>query len=435
MENNAVLADKKIWCALVLAGPLVLFPFSRAYYIFYVGILAIGLMGPGLRALWRDARSLQYAFYAIALPMLLSIAVLLVTQHGWRPVWAEKVGVVALACLLGLATRSLARDDKVTSAACLIMAVVIGTWVLDGLLQVAQGHSIDCRTHESPCAMEQRLSLYFAGQTKLGYYLGMLVFLPVAWLISQRRVKTALALLAGAGFVVMAGGSRFGMLSFLIGCLTLSLVATWSARPVLRLAVLVVVPLAICLSGVLFYELNPSFQSRVAYTVRLFQGLDYETVNIALSGRLDIWAPLTRMIADHWLIGVGPGDLYEAMLPYIPPENPYAHSKIFHSHQVILDIGAATGIIGVLAFLAFYGWVVWQFIRASAEGVNVRWAGLLVFLLMWFPVNSAQGFYASELVFLTFYMLGLGFRSGGDAVAGPAPGASAGPASTGSVVV
>jgi O-antigen ligase len=117
-------------------------------------------------------------------------------------------------------------------------------------------------------------------------------------------------------------------------------------------------------------------------------------------------------------VGVGPGDLDTAVRPFLQPGNVFIPLKVFHAHQVLLDVQAAAGIIGLAAFLAFYGCAVWRFIRLSAQGISLQWAWLLVFLLLWFPVNSHHGFYSSEMVLLTFFVLGLGLATPRAASAG-----------------
>lgn len=397
--------------ALVLAGPVLFFPFSRSYYAFYVFILGWALWQYGLPRLWQQSQGPRLALYTLGAPVLVTLLGWLLFQGGGQSgEWLGKAGVVAVGALLCSGTIALSREPQLERLAGLMLSVAVASWVADGMVNLVTGHSLDCRGAMSACATDDRFSLYFGAKSKLGYVLGLLPFLPACWLISQRRMAAGLLLLLACGLLSFAAASRFSMLSFLVGSgvLALVLVLRSQVERGAKFALLIGMPLALACLAVAFYHLNGTFQSRVDATLLVFKGQDYATLNAALSGRLDIWLPLLDMLRDHWIIGVGPGTLDAGIRPYLPPDSLFATIKIYHAHQVILDVVAATGVIGLAAFLAFYGWVLMQFLRATRAGINLRWGALLVLLLMWFPLNSPNGFYASEMMLLTFYLLGLG---------------------------
>jgi O-antigen ligase len=411
-------SKKLLLKALVLAGPVLLFPLARAYYVFYVAILVWGLAEAGLPALWRNNRALRLATCALGLPILATFLAWLL-RGELHAEWLEKVGVVALGGLLGLSTAQLASDPGLRSRVGLVLCLVVGSWILDGLLQMFTGHSIDCRDAISACTRDDRISLYWASQAKISYYIGLFVFLPASWLISQGRMRAGLVLLVLGGGVTMAAASRFSMLSWLLGCGAVALVATLRMPRRVRLGVALGLPVLLLLAGGLLYISNPSFENRMDRTAQIFQGDDYNAANKALSGRLDIWGPTLEMLRERWVFGVGPEGLDGAVRPYLGEDNAFANIRIFHAHQVVLDIAAATGLVGLAAFLAFYAWVGREFLRACRDGIDLRWSALLVFLLMWFPLNSPNGFYASEMLLVSFYILGLAF--GFRPASGPAP--------------
>lgn len=429
------MGSKVWWKALVLAGPVLLFPVARSYYLFYVIIMGWALW-EARASLWQENRAALLATAAFGLPVVVTFLAGLLTGTA-EVVWLKRGGAFVLGGLLALATTRLSRDERIQPLATALIGLAICSWLLDGSLQLLLGRSIDCRGGESACLTDARWSLYFASNTKLSYYVGMMAFMPAAWLIGQRRYLPAAAVLLMGGVVAMAGGSRFAVLSWLVGLGALGLVAALALGRLAKVAIFVAAPLALVALGVVFYEVNPAFHARMASTLSIFSGADYDVANQALSGRLDIWVPTLHMLRDgHWLFGIGPGNLDAAVRPYLQEGNLFAHIKIFHAHQVLIDVLAATGVIGLLAFVACYGWITRQFLRDRLAQVDLRWGALLVFLLMWFPVNSAQGFYSSEMVFLTFYLLGLGFgfRRPEPAGQGSAPAAVRGDAA-GRVVV
>lgn len=408
---------------LVLGGPFLLFPFSRSFYVFFVAILVWAAV-EARAALWRQHPAPRLGFMALALPVAWTILGWSLFREGADPDWFGKIGVMLLGSALAAATITLSRDEEVVRIAFAVAALAVLTWIGDGLLQMATGHSIDCRGPQAPCFTDGRLSLYFGSRAKLGYYMGLMVFLPVAWLMLRGRPVLAALALAGGGVLAMAGGVRFSMLAYLAGALAMALVLVWrSAFPLLAKAAMTVgVPVLVAVLGAVFYQVNDAFQARIDTTLVGFRHMDREAWNQALSGRLDIWEPLLAMLREHWLFGVGPGTLDAGIRPYLGTGNLFSEIRIFHAHQVVLDVAAATGIPGLIAFLAFYGWVLREFLRASRETLGLRWVALLVLLLMWFPLNSSNGFYASDMLLLTFFMLGLGFgcRPGANSRAGHA---------------
>ena len=397
--------------AIVLAGPIVFFPFSRSYYIFYVGILAFALVQIRLPALWKSWPDLRSAFYAFALPILLTTVYWLVFKGGAHGKWMGTFGLLGLATVLGLSTAGLCQDERIKKVAQGLIGIAVISWLVDGCVQLLVGADINCRFEDSACAQARNVSLYFSGQTKLSYYIGMMALLPAYWLFDQRQKWLALFVLCAAAAVVMATGSRFGMLAFMLGCCATVITLTLSFPRLLRWGIIFATPLLIILFAVVFYYTNQAFHDRIELTATVFKGLDYNALNIALAWRLDIWFPGVALALDHWLFGIGPGELSAAIRPYLSPENMFVvhDTKIFHAHQVMLEIWITAGLVGLLAFFAYYFRVVVVYVRAAAAGINMGVAALLVFLLMWFPLSTPHGFYSSELILLTFYMLGLGF--------------------------
>lgn len=397
--------------AIVLAGPIVFFPFSRSYYIFYVGILAFALVQIRLPALWKSWPDLRSAFYAFALPILLTTLYWLLFKGGAHGKWMGTFALLGLATVLGLSTAGLCQDERIKKAAQGLIGIAVISWLVDGCFQLLMGANINCRFSDAECANPNTVSLYFSGQTKLSYYIGMMALLPLYWLLEKNRKLPAFLLLMAATAVVMAAGSRFGMLAFLLGAVATVVMSTLSMPRLMRWAVFLAAPAFVLLFAAVFYYTNHAFHDRVAVTAMALKGLDYDAVNSALTWRLDIWFPAVALAMDHWLLGIGPGELSGAIKPYLYPESIFVMQdiKIFHAHQVVLEIWVATGLIGLLTFFAYYFRVAVVYVRAAAAGINMGVAALLVFLLMWFPLSTPHGFYSSELILLTFYMLGLGF--------------------------
>ncbi len=393
--------------ALMLAGPVVAFPFSRGYYVFYVFILIVGLVRVGLPTLWKEAQGMRLAIYGLVLPVVFATIGLGLLQGHIERAWLEKLGVMSLAALLGLTTAGISRrPDGQPLASWLLMGAIL-SWALDGLWQLATGYSV------SGQEMLGRLTSYFSHPYKFGFFISFFSLLPVFFLYQRRSYQgswLAFTCLLLSGLVVVSAGSRFGMLAWLLGAalFVLLCIRHWPRR--YRFGALAGLPLVmmVLLSGL--YTANDAFAVRMQQSLQIVESSDYQTINQASSGRLDIWYPAAAMLQDHWLLGVGPSKISEVIKPYLAPDNVYRVKdiKIFHAHQVVLGVWLAAGLLGIVGFLAFYGWVcVWLWRERDRAGLG--WACVLVWVLAWLPLGTHLDFYASEMLLWSFYMLGLGF--------------------------
>lgn len=390
---------------LMVAGPVVFFPFSRGYYIFYVLMLAFGLGRSGLAALWRDCQGLRLATLAVIVPMLVVIAALGLTTGQVERLWLEKVVIALVAAVMGMATACLAREQQTATVASWLVVAGILSWMIDGLWQLATGYSV------SGQPMLGRLTSYFSSPYKFGFFVSFMALLPVFFFYQRRRgAWLAIVMMAAAGLVAASAGSRFGALGWLAGLGVLALLMIRGLPLWQRLAICLGLPLLLgaLLAGL--HATNQSFAARMNQTAGVLQGWDYSRVNAASSGRLDIWFPAVELARDHWLWGVGPSQVTDAIKPYLGPDNIYRVKgiKIFHTHQVLLEIWLGAGLLGVAAFLAFYAWLcTWLWRNRDQPGLG--WACLLVWALVWLPFGTQLDFYASEMLLWSFYMLGLGF--------------------------
>lgn len=398
-----------VWLrGLVLAGPIVFFPLSRAYYLFYLLILITGLSRAGLGSLWRQHAGLRLALLAFALPILITLLAHLLSGAGLEKVWLEKLAVFTLAGLMGLGAAGLAREPGTARAAQLLIVLAILSWMADGTWQLLTGSSISGQA----LALGNRLTAYFSHPMKFGFFIGVLALLPAFYLVPRRHGRLAATLLlALAAVLTMAGGSRYGLLAFLLGVACFALLQSLALPLRQRWALWLGGPLLAALALVASYQLIPALQSRVDQSAQLLEGISYDSVNKASSHRLDIWYPTVELAKDHWAFGVGPGSFTEAVKPYLGADNIYVQKgiNIMHTHQVMLETWVATGIIGLLAFLAYYLWLARRLAATASSRASMGWGCLLVFALLWFPLGTQHNFYASEMVLLSFYLLGLGF--------------------------
>ena len=105
-------------------------------------------------------------------------------------------------------------------------------------------------------------------------------------------------------------------------------------------------------------------------------GLDRELLARASKSfgyRLQYWQSSLLMIADHPLVGCGPGNFQNAYTQYKLPE---ASEEVADPHNFLLEIWATAGTPAALAFLAVLGCFAWAMCEGRGdEGSRERGEG------------------------------------------------------------
>ena len=395
----------------LLAAPIVAFPFSRSYLIFYVAIILTALITRRTMPAIRRERDLTLGVLLLAGPVLITVIALGVSTGNIERVWVEKLGLILIAGLLGFSIAGLSASPRTQNVTATVIGLTILFWIFDGLVQLLFGadfFGIAANTRSGG----ERIGAFFDNPYRYGYFIAFLAALPAFWLLSQQRGRLlgSLALIAG-GAVALAGGSRYAMLGYGLLAMVFVLVAARSLPTRQRMGLLVGAPIGLSVLVGLLLVASPSLQQRIADTLIILNGLDRDTLNHALSYRLDIWEPALALAGDNWLFGTGPSQITAAIKPYLPPESIFVAQNIdvMHAHQVLIEVLVGTGVIGLFCFIAYYAHVAVVAWRQRDVSATFGWGCLLAFLLMWMPFGSQKDIYGSEQMLLSFYLLGLGF--------------------------
>jgi O-antigen ligase len=159
---------------------------------------------------------------------------------------------------------------------------------------------------------------------------------------------------------------------------------------------------------VLVYVLAPAgFQDRITSIVDLKHERNVE--------RVYMWKAGFEIFKDHPLVGVGLMDLSEIYDRYRPPEAREDHG---HFHNIFIQVAAARGAVGLVAF--FYllwamGAAIWRGFRLSRE--ESPFAGALALgafgAYLGFIVSGLfeWNFGDSEVIMLVYFLVGIGIAS------------------------
>jgi len=306
---------------------------------------------------------------------------------------------------LGLYACLVLRDEGRLRVVYLVVAVLVGVWTFAAWLQMLTGWNMRGAT------TGVYLTGMFGDDLKFGPTLAVLS--PFAlWAVrgrwGWRGLLLAFVLLLGP---VLLAGARSAWLCYAL----VALVFAWrEAASLRRFAVLCGVGLILlALAGGVAWKTSARFDARVHRTLALFQGSEHG-LDTALTGRLDIWRTTVRMIAAHPFNGVGVRGFRYAYPSYAPADDHFVMIEpcgpgqgACHPHQLVLEVLAGTGVLGLLLWLAASAWAIraWRQVcegaRRQAFPVTVALAAML------FPLNTHLAFYSAWWGLLFAWLLAL----------------------------
>jgi len=162
------------------------------------------------------------------------------------------------------------------------------------------------------------------------------------------------------------------------------------------------------------WNTSARFHDRMARSLLVLQGTD-QSVDTALSGRLDIWQVGVAMTAAHPVNGVGVRGFRYAYPQFAPADDHFVVSAeacgvgegACHPHQLLLEILTNTGLLGLALWLAAAGlaWRAWRRVGAAARAR--AFPASLALGVMLFPLNSHLAFYSAWWGLLFAWLLGL----------------------------
>lgn len=288
-----------------------------------------------------------------------------------------------------------------------LLAGLTGLWVIDALFQAVVGQDLFGYTQAS-----SRLNGIFGED---GLKLGNALPVLAPFLLLALRTKPALMLLAAVltGAVVILAGSRGGWVSFGLVCIWLVLsetrrrdVAFWKVGAVVALT---------GLAGTYAVFENPVAKQRLDKTMLLFSG-DEAKIDQALSLRWTLWKDAFAMIDAHPVNGVGVRAFRYAYPEFAQPEDPFVSvdeksgrlTGAYYAHQIIMEVTAETGLIGLAGLGLFYLLLVRSWRLASQER-RIQSLPFAMAALAWiFPFNTHPSFYTAQwsvLIWLIIAML------------------------------
>ncbi|MCC4586185.1 O-antigen ligase family protein [Xanthomonas sp. NCPPB 1067] len=296
------------------------------------------------------------------------------------------------------------------------LAVIGGVWTLDALAQAVigssplffgldqlkqliSGHGL-CTAQE--LALVDRLSGAL-GPCNLKFGQTLASLSPFLLLALGRRTVWAWGSAAAAvGIVLVLAGSRASWITYAV----IVLLSGWQLLGGRRL-------LAVAVAGALLgggvVAVAPQARERIQRTALAF-GDGEQGVDQALSGRAQIWGAALCMIGEHPINGVGARGFrqaYPACNPAPTQAPAWGDGPAFHAHQIVLEILAETGVVGLLLWLAgaAQAWRAWRYSSAAAR--EQARPAMIALVATVFPLNTHLAFYSSFWGGLSLMLAGL----------------------------
>lgn len=409
---------------LLLGQPLILDLFSTDEYetpklIFLRVAVALMMVGWSwdLGRLGLGKLRLRQTLPMISLLIVLSLSTLFSTSP-WVSFFGEYGSYAGLQSMtlyllvtLGAMSLASARDLRWV----LIMAQLgLAASTIMGLTE-ASGHEIGTFWGLSADIPDHSTSGFFGNPN---YFAGFTIAnLPISlWLIRDRnRVVRVVALLTalGSGVALVLSGSRAGILFLMIGAVSLlalmalrwqkkrepqtseDLAKTKKVVVVTGLAVLLVFVVGAIVAGPQLHRVGRSLIS---------------PFHAVAQDRLDLWQSALGLASAHPILGSGP-DTFAAAAAAHYPVSVYqrlgANVTARRAHNELLNTLACTGLVGLAAWLWFFGGSIWAGFRQARKKIDQD-SGLLLLavttgltfgigfnLLHFFTIGQAPWLYAS----------------------------------------
>ncbi len=411
MSAAAPTRPRSAWIAALAAfGVLLLLPVGRLSELPLLVLLVLGLAAL-LRGAWRDPgpRLAAALFACWWLPVLASLIDAHSLERSLRTALAE-LRFLPFVCAVVLL---LAPRADLVERLMRWSGIVIALWVLDALAQAAFGISI------GGLAGSDRLSGVFGDDNlKLGPVLAVLS----PFLLAASHARFGIAGFAASALAVAVAVALAGSRAAWVVLAVVFTAWAWRlTRAPSRFAALMVLGLAvIAMVGAFFYQADTRFAARVDRTVA---GLAFNRAALdhALAGRVPIWETATRMIAAHPINGVGVRGFRHAYPEYAEPGDrwvrPDTGTGAFHPHQLVLEVLAETGLIGLIGWMAGLLLAVAAWRRAGdAARARAAPAGLAL-VAMCFPLNTHYAFHSSFWALVFWWLVALWLAALGRGVA------------------
>lgn len=232
----------------------------------------------------------------------------------------------------------------------------------------------------------------------------------------------SLAVITGLFIIVLCwiSGTRSSWISVMTTLLALPILA-WvrGYRPSIKVysGITAVFTLVLLAGGWIIKQ--PGLNTKLNQTLVVFQNPSLETLDQALSGRLDIWIDAVSIGNESPWFGAGVNNYrYAAPLVESPagvrwiseindPDLSHKLQGAAHTHQIIMETLSGAGWIGVAGLLLFYIMLTRLTLNIFKQPSLIASAAVLAFWAYFWPINTHNNFHGGWVSAWFWVWLGL----------------------------
>lgn len=399
----------KHWRAGLVFSFLFVLPFGQAFEVplAVMALLGLGRLLASPRSVTREpgVRILFLLFVAIWLPMLASLPDAVNFQRS-----LSTAMVFLRFPLTGVFIVFALRDEAARRWIIPAGGFLLLIWAADGLLQLMTGKDVLGFPYNGT-----RVSGLFHPKLVLGHVLA--VASPIVYETIRRHAAKSIWLwlmVAPYLAVIVFTSSRAAWFMAAVAGLLYGLYL-WNFHRPSKPSRILAAGLVVILAFAVLLSLQPGIRAKFENTAGLFSG-NYQKANEATSLRLPIWQTAGRMIADHWINGVGPRGFRYVYPYYAGPNDPFMAKNPeqgpTHPHQIMLEILAETGLIGFAGILVFYSLLLRFALRLEPERHADALPWLIAATAACFPLNAGLAIYASFWSAIIWWLIALAVAFG-----------------------
>lgn len=394
-----LIKDRNNWIALLLCSFIWVLPWSRTFQLSAL-LLAIASLYLLL------SKKIHWSTPGVKLWSFINIgaftALLLSASTSRFPEKPLELAAVQLVLLFaGIAFLHWLRIDAIWKALQTIVFLVVGFWLIDGLIQAQLGVNL------FGFERTQRLGGFFSHPKKFGFYISVLC----VWVLFAPQVRNKSLVVQSLAYalclaVVLYGNTRAGWLSFAV----LTTAWLWLSRTLIfeafrrHRSLLLVAPVLLALIAIWAMS-DPVVSKRLAATIPA--GFDLASLKAVIPVRAFFWEQAWAQFLSHPWFGVGAGNF----LAYLPESWSNARYLLPYPHQLILELLSGTGLLGAMVYSSIAVSIIvlcaktYRIVRSSATNSEEHLfpiAPMLVLVGLWFPLNTHREFFSSEMMIHTW---------------------------------
>lgn len=372
--------------SLLIVSPILLLPIGRLAELPIAVMAILGMVytfnNPRKQFFHWPIKYFSLLFLLVWLPIALSY------PDSYNPERTLKVVTGHIRFYLaGLYIITLYRNPEISKTVSKWLFWVVLILIFDAFFQFMVGIDLFGYKYEG-----SRLNGLFGDDLKLGLILALLSpFLFFHSLSQPWPIRTIIW--SSFLLILLLSGSRASWI--ITAVVTIGLVIYQIKCKKIYIRQLLITLLLLLVSSVIIYTQSASVQNRVNTSLLIFKG-DRASIDQAISHRLPLWSIALRMINANPINGIGGRTFRDAYQDFAPEDDLFLSADVTptHVHQIILEVTAETGAIGLIGLVIFYVLFIINTYRYGLKS-DISAVFSLCVLGVIFPLNTHLALYSS----------------------------------------